>query len=175
LQTGLEACAIAQEPQACTVAFRVELKEACLQILSAIDGGQVVIVAGETGCGKTTQVPQMILDASTAAGRTCRVLCSQPRRISAVSVASRVAAERGEGVGRTVGFSIRLESSASKDTAILFVTTGVLCCGYRCTAMRACPGSGSGGLNQSSTTRAGRAAGANSLAALTPEGLPEQC
>jgi HrpA-like RNA helicase len=66
----------------------------------------------------------MLLEDCAAAGRACRVLCSQPRRISAVSVASRVAEERGERVGQTAGYSIRLESAASNDTALLFVTTG---------------------------------------------------
>lgn len=95
-----------------------------VQILEAVNSAQVTIISGETGCGKTTQVPQMLLEDCAASGRTCRVLCSQPRRISAVSVASRVATERGEQVGKTSGYSIRLESSASNDTALLFVTTG---------------------------------------------------
>jgi HrpA-like RNA helicase len=96
-----------------------------LQILEAVRNSQVTIIAGETGCGKTTQVPQMLLEDCAAQGRTCKVLCSQPRRISTVSVASRVAAERGEQAGRTSGYSIRLESAASDNTALLFVTTGV--------------------------------------------------
>lgn len=95
-----------------------------LQILEAVNSSQVTIISGETGCGKTTQVPQMILEDCAASGRTCRVLCSQPRRISAITVASRVAAERGEQVGKTSGYSIRLEKAASDDTALLFVTTG---------------------------------------------------
>lgn len=94
-------------------------------MLAELDKHQVIIVAGETGCGKTTQVPQYILEAAAAAGRPCRILCSQPRRISAVSVASRVAAERGEGVGKSVGYAIRLESVASANTALMFVTTGL--------------------------------------------------
>lgn len=69
----------------------------------------------------------MLLEDCAASGRTCRVLCSQPRRISAVTVASRVAAERGEQVGQTSGYSIRLESAASNGTALMFVTTGAVC------------------------------------------------
>jgi len=56
------------------------------------------------------QVPQMILDDCHARGVPCRVICTQPRRIAALSVAERVAVERGESVGHTVGFQIRLES-----------------------------------------------------------------
>ena len=66
----------------------------------------------------------MLLEECAATGRSCRVLCSQPRRISAVSVASRVAAERGEKLGKVSGYSIRLEKAVSEDTALLFVTTG---------------------------------------------------
>ena len=56
----------------------------------------------------------------------CNLICTQPRRISATSVASRVAQERGEKIGTSVGYKIRLESVHSSSTKILFVTTGVL-------------------------------------------------
>ena len=86
------------------------------------------VVSGATGCGKTTQVPQFILeDAIRAnAGGECSVVVTQPRRLSAMAVAERVAAERGEAVGQTVGYSIRLESKVSRDTRLLFCTTGIL-------------------------------------------------
>lgn len=58
----------------------------------------------------TSQVPQMILDEHHAISKPCRIFCTQPRRISALSVAERVAAERGEKIGQTVGYQIRLES-----------------------------------------------------------------
>ena len=101
------------------------------ELLEAVRANQVVIVAGETGCGKTTQLPQFILDDAIARGEggRCSLICTQPRRISATSVASRVAQERGEKLGAkgtTVGYKIRLESVASESTRILFVTTGVL-------------------------------------------------
>lgn len=56
------------------------------------------------------QVPQMILDDCYAKGKPCRIFCTQPRRIAALTVAERVAAERGEKIGQTVGYQIRLES-----------------------------------------------------------------
>lgn len=63
-----------------------------------------MVVSGETGCGKTTQLPQYILESETEAGQgaACSIICTQPRRISAISVAERVAAERGEKIGESV-------------------------------------------------------------------------
>ena len=65
---------------------------------------QVVVISGETGCGKTTQLPQYILESEidAARGATCSIICTQPRRISAMSVSERVATERGEKLGESV-------------------------------------------------------------------------
>jgi ATP-dependent RNA helicase DHX36 len=97
-------------------------------VLGALAGSQVVLVSGGTGCGKSTQVPQFILEAEIAAGRggQCRIICTQPRRIAAVGVAGRVAAERGEECGGTVGYHIKGDRRAGPDTCLTFVTTGVL-------------------------------------------------
>lgn len=67
---------------------------------------QVIVVSGETGCGKTTQLPQYILESEIESGRGafCSIICTQPRRISAMAVADRVSAERGEPLGETVSF-----------------------------------------------------------------------
>ncbi|QCD85412.1 ATP-dependent RNA helicase DHX36 [Vigna unguiculata] len=100
-------------------------KDAFLRLISE---NQVVVVSGETGCGKTTQLPQYILESETEAARgaVCNIICTQPRRISAMSVSERVAAERGEKLGESVGYKVRLEGLKGRDTRLLFCTTGVL-------------------------------------------------
>ncbi|XP_076923997.1 DExH-box ATP-dependent RNA helicase DExH5, mitochondrial-like isoform X2 [Bidens hawaiensis] len=97
-------------------------------ILNAIQQNQVVIISGETGCGKTTQIPQFILESeiNSLRGATCSIICTQPRRISAMSVSERIAAERGEKLGDTVGYKVRLEGMKGRDTRLLFCTTGIL-------------------------------------------------
>ncbi|XP_051175200.1 putative ATP-dependent RNA helicase DHX57 [Leptopilina boulardi] len=101
------------------------------KVLDTIHENQVTIISGETGCGKSTQVPQFILD-DWILNRTegnddhVEIICTQPRRISAIGVAERVAAERDERVGQTVGYQIRLESKMSSNTRLTFCTTGIL-------------------------------------------------
>ncbi|XP_039247577.2 3'-5' RNA helicase YTHDC2-like [Styela clava] len=110
-------------------AFRKTLPVAGMaeQLVAAVEKYPVVLICGATGSGKTTQIPQFILDDCYARGeKRCRILCAQPRRISAVAMAERVAAERGECVGHTVGYQIRLESRVSPRTLLTFCTNGVL-------------------------------------------------
>lgn len=97
-------------------------------LLEAVARNQVVVVSGETGCGKTTQLPQYILESEIVSGRgaMCNIICTQPRRISAMAVAERVAAERGEQLGESVGYKVRLEGMRGKNTRLLFCTTGIL-------------------------------------------------
>ncbi|KAK2655365.1 hypothetical protein Ddye_008417 [Dipteronia dyeriana] len=99
-----------------------------VEFLKAVAENQVLVVSGETGCGKTTQLPQFILEEeiSCLRGADCNIICTQPRRISALSVASRISSERGENLGETIGYHIRLESKRSAQTQLLFCTTGVL-------------------------------------------------
>ncbi|KAI6683460.1 hypothetical protein NL676_029373 [Syzygium grande] len=97
-------------------------------LLKAISENQVVVVSGETGCGKTTQLPQYILESEIEAARggVCSIICTQPRRISAMAVSERVASERGEQLGESVGYKVRLEGMKGRDTRLLFCTTGIL-------------------------------------------------
>ncbi|KMZ58345.1 hypothetical protein ZOSMA_77G00020 [Zostera marina] len=72
------------------------------------------------------KVPRYILDNIWAKYESCKIICTQPRRISAVSVAERISYERGEKVGDTIGYKIRLESQGGKQSSIMFCTTGIL-------------------------------------------------
>ena len=95
------------------------------EVLEATLTNQVVMVSGETGCGKTTQIPQFLLDDCIARGEggTVNILCTQPRRLAAIGVAERVAAERVESIGDTVGYQIRLDNKTSERTRLTFLTT----------------------------------------------------
>ena len=100
------------------------------KILKAVENAQVVVISGMTGCGKSTQVPQYILDqwlSSADSNVHCNIVCTQPRRISAIGVAERVATEREERVGAgLVGYQIRLENKVCNNTRLTFCTTGIL-------------------------------------------------
>eukprot|EP00471_Norrisiella_sphaerica_P006650 CAMPEP_0184490888 /NCGR_PEP_ID=MMETSP0113_2-20130426/19153_1 /TAXON_ID=91329 /ORGANISM="Norrisiella sphaerica, Strain BC52" /LENGTH=268 /DNA_ID=CAMNT_0026875013 /DNA_START=72 /DNA_END=875 /DNA_ORIENTATION=- len=106
---------------------RLPVFESKEQIVEAIDRNQVVVIAGSTGSGKSTQVPQFVLN-GVERGRhhRCNIVVTQPRRISAISLSQRVAWERRERVGESVGYQIRLDSRTSKLTRLTYVTTGVL-------------------------------------------------
>ncbi|KAM6329095.1 3'-5' RNA helicase YTHDC2 isoform 4-T4 [Alca torda] len=96
------------------------------EIVKIIKDNKVVLIVGETGSGKTTQIPQFLLDDCYKNGTPCRIFCTQPRRLAAVAVAERVAAERREKIGQTIGYQIRLESRVSPKTLLTFCTNGIL-------------------------------------------------
>lgn len=91
------------------------------KLMEAIRQNQILIVQSETGSGKTTQIPQYLLDAGLGP-----IVCTQPRRVAAMSVAARVAHEMGVRLGGRVGYTIRFEDCSSDDTEIKFVTDGML-------------------------------------------------
>jgi ATP-dependent RNA helicase DDX35 len=94
-------------------------------ILHAIESHGVTIVVGETGSGKSTQIPQFVHEAGwTRDGML--VCCTQPRRVAAVSLATRVAEEMGVEVGREVGYEVRFESACSTRTRVMYLTDGML-------------------------------------------------
>jgi hypothetical protein len=107
---------------------RLPAAEARQAVVTAVASHRVVVLSGETGCGKSTQVPQFLLEAAAAdgAGGECSIVVTQPRRISAIGLAERVAAERCEPCGAVVGYAVRLEARRSERTRLLFCTTGIL-------------------------------------------------
>ncbi|NOV98569.1 ATP-dependent RNA helicase HrpA [Isoptericola halotolerans] len=93
-------------------------------IAAAIEKHQVVVVAGETGSGKTTQLPKILLDLGR--GRAGQIGHTQPRRIAARSVAERVAEELGTELGGVVGYQVRFTDTSSADTLVKVMTDGIL-------------------------------------------------
>ncbi|KAG5533940.1 hypothetical protein RHGRI_027960 [Rhododendron griersonianum] len=104
----------------------------CFEILLDYESYRlVVLISGETGCGKTTQVPQFLWDDMWGKGESCKIVCTQPRRISATSgvyqlFAERISCERGENIGDSVGYKIRLETKGGRHSSVIFCTNGVL-------------------------------------------------
>ena len=94
------------------------------EIIEAIRSHPVTIISGETGSGKTTQIPKFCL----AAGRGVdgKIACTQPRRIAATTVSARIAEELGEDLGRSVGYKIRFQDKSDPDAYIKVVTDGIL-------------------------------------------------
>ena len=95
-------------------------------ILYLVETCRVVIIVGEPGCGKTTQVPQYLLEAGWADGGRS-IACTQPRRVACVTLAHRVAEEQGVRIGDKVGYTIRWEDRTNSElTRLKYVTDGML-------------------------------------------------
>ena len=95
-----------------------------IELANAIDVHQVVIVAGETGSGKTTQLPKICL--AMGRGGERKIGCTQPRRIAATSVAARVAEELDTALGDVVGYKVRFNDKLKPDAYVKFMTDGIL-------------------------------------------------
>ncbi len=93
-------------------------------IIDGIKNNQVIIITGETGSGKTTQIPKMCLAAGC--GLRGMIGLTQPRRIAAVSIAQRIAAELGEQCGKSIAYKIRFEEKTSSEPLIKVMTDGIL-------------------------------------------------
>jgi pre-mRNA-splicing factor ATP-dependent RNA helicase DHX16 len=95
------------------------------QLLEAVEQFQTLIIVGETGSGKTTQIPQYLSEAGYTKNGM-KIGCTQPRRVAAMSVAARVADEMGSKIGFEVGYSIRFEDCTSDKTVIKYMTDGMV-------------------------------------------------
>jgi ATP-dependent RNA helicase DHX40 len=94
------------------------------KLLESVKGSQCTVITGETGCGKTTQLPQYLLDGGLA--REGSIAVTQPRRVAAISVARRVAQERKEPLGGEVGYQVRFDDCSTSATKIRYMTDGCL-------------------------------------------------
>ncbi|HWD17903.1 MAG TPA: ATP-dependent RNA helicase HrpA [Verrucomicrobiae bacterium] len=94
------------------------------EIVAALRAHQVIVIAGETGSGKTTQLPKLCLEAGL--GIEAKIGCTQPRRVAALSISRRVAEELNAGWGREVGCKIRFDDRSGAETYIKFMTDGIL-------------------------------------------------
>lgn len=111
-------------PEVITYPEELPVSERREDIMNAIRGNQVVIIAGETGSGKTTQIPKMCLELGL--GEKGLIGHTQPRRLAARSVAERIAEELGQKIGETVGYQVRFTSEVGEHSAIKLMTDGIL-------------------------------------------------
>ena len=93
-------------------------------ILTLLRSNQVLIVVGETGSGKTTQLPKILMQAGI--GSNGAIAHTQPRRIAAISIAKRIAQETGANLGKEIGYSIRFDDRSSSGAFLKLVTDGLL-------------------------------------------------
>ncbi len=96
------------------------------KFLELIDNSQIIVLVGETGSGKTTQIPQWCVEYCRNKGIKIGVACTQPRRVAAMSVATRVAEEMDVVLGQEVGYSIRFEDCSGPKTILKYCTDGML-------------------------------------------------
>ncbi|KAH9486931.1 ATP-dependent DNA/RNA helicase DHX36 [Psilocybe cubensis] len=99
------------------------------EVLQHIENNEVTILMAATGSGKTTQIPQIILDEyiERQEGSSCNIICTQPRRLAAISVADRIAKERGEVLGQSIGYQVRFDAKLPErgGGSVTFCTTGI--------------------------------------------------
>ena len=115
-----------QSKLACQSTSALPILEHKDAIIGLVHTYRVVMIEGETGCGKSTKVPQFILDSALQENKSCVIMITQPRRVAAIKLAERVACERSEALGQTVGYCIKGECRRTTTTALTYCTIGYL-------------------------------------------------
>ncbi|XP_070188791.1 ATP-dependent RNA helicase DHX33-like [Littorina saxatilis] len=125
-QSNMRPTMLAQKDRETLQAFRRKLPIFSVKnhLLAEVSKVQTAIIIGETGSGKTTQIPQYFHERGMS--RPGQIAVTQPRRVAAISLAQRVASEMGVELGQQVGYCVRFEDMSSKDTKIRFMTDGML-------------------------------------------------
>ncbi|TGZ53458.1 probable ATP-dependent RNA helicase spindle-E isoform X1 [Temnothorax longispinosus] len=116
-------CSFTYSPQSNNDLSVLAMKD---KILPIIETNSVVVIRGPTGCGKTTQIPQFILDANIKKRLNCNIIVTQPRRIAAISIAKRVCHEGGWRLGTLVGYKVGMQQEVSPETRLTYCTTEIL-------------------------------------------------
>ena len=104
---------------------RLPVWEQRLDFIELVKKNQTIVLVGETGSGKTTQIPSLMLEAGVSRGRKL-IACTQPRRVAAMSVSKRVSEELDVELGEEVGYSIRFEDMTGTKTVLKYMTDGML-------------------------------------------------
>ncbi|KAM3595501.1 uncharacterized protein V6R79_024411 [Siganus canaliculatus] len=116
----------APPPLASYVYPKLPITKNRVELISLVENNSVVIIRGATGSGKTTQLPQFILDHYSEKNALCNIVVTQPRKIGATSIARWVATQRKCTLGSLVGYQVGLEKMATEHTRLIYMTTGVL-------------------------------------------------
>lgn len=95
------------------------------QLIESVRNNRVTIIEGATGSGKTTQIPQFLLEANIIPADK-QIVCTQPRRVAALNVANRVAKEMDVPIGQVVAYTIRFDSTETENTSLVYMTDGLL-------------------------------------------------
>merc|ERR1719428_1064021 len=95
-------------------------------ILATVRRNTVTVISGDTGCGKSTLIPQLVCDASDLVPDDKVVVCTQPRRVAAITLAEYVARDRGQELGDEVGYQIRFINKFSENTRLIYATTAIV-------------------------------------------------
>merc|ERR1719412_2975694 len=95
-------------------------------VISAIRHNVVTVISGDTGCGKSTLIPQLVCDAENLVADDKVVVCTQPRRVAAITLAEYVSRDRGQDLGDEVGYQIRFINKFSENTRLIYATTAIV-------------------------------------------------